>query len=365
MNTKKILGGLSAGALMLGVTVITAFAATTYTLGGDAEIVAGGNLGNAAQIRTDVTIAPYYGFVRVVPDTPIAWGDLATLSTDFNVTNDSCGGGSPRIQVAVDTDNNNVSDGNVFIALGPSPNFTGCTTGWQSTGNLIGNEDAGRYDYGQLGGSSFTTYSNAPALVLTGKVLRISVVVDSSWSAAATGGDGEQTVLIDNINLNGDITTFDIVRTAEITSPAEDAEVSGLVNFTAYLVDDDEDSIQWAVRKGTCAAGTGTVFGNVDGHSDIATINQSDLSNQTFSFVGDMSLMDSGMYCFIYNPAEDSGESGIRETVEFNLVKATPTDKEECKKGGWESFSNPTFKNQGDCVSYMESNINADKRIEL
>jgi hypothetical protein len=29
-----------------------------------------------------------------------------------------------------------------------------------------------------------------------------------------------------------------------------------------------------------------------------------------------------------------------------------PADKDECKKGGWATFNNPTFRNQGDCVSY-------------
>jgi hypothetical protein len=30
-----------------------------------------------------------------------------------------------------------------------------------------------------------------------------------------------------------------------------------------------------------------------------------------------------------------------------------PTSKDQCKDGGWRSFNNPTFKNQGDCVSYV------------
>ena len=30
-----------------------------------------------------------------------------------------------------------------------------------------------------------------------------------------------------------------------------------------------------------------------------------------------------------------------------------PTSKDQCKKNGWKSFNNPTFKNQGDCVSYV------------
>jgi len=164
-----------------------------------------------------------------------------------------------------------------------------------------------------------------------------------------------------------DWTRFDVLynRTAEITSPTSGEEVYGTVDFTAYLNDDDMDSIQWAVREGTCAAGVGTVFGNVDGHHDVATINTTDLSNQSFAFTGDMSSMTQGMYCFIYNPVEDSGETGIRETVEFALVEppvGPPTDKNECKKEGWMTFNNPFFKNQGDCVSYVQSNKNAGKR---
>lgn len=52
------------------------------------------------------------------------------------------------------------------------------------------------------------------------------------------------------------------------------------------------------------------------------------------------------------------------ETVyDFELIKdldgdgipdtAPPTSKDQCKKNGWKSFNNPTFKNQGDCVSYV------------
>lgn len=161
-----------------------------------------------------------------------------------------------------------------------------------------------------------------------------------------------------------DWTRFDVLysRTAEITAPVAGQEVYGSVDFTAYLDDDDADSIQWAVREGTCAAGTNTVFGNVDGHADAAAIDQSDLANQTFAFTGDMSAMTPGMYCFIYNPVEDNGESNLRETVEFSVVAppiGPPLDKNECKNDGWAIFNNPFFKNQGDCVSYVQSNPKA------
>ena len=32
---------------------------------------------------------------------------------------------------------------------------------------------------------------------------------------------------------------------------------------------------------------------------------------------------------------------------------AVPTSKVECKNGGWQDFSNPAFKNQGQCVSFV------------
>ncbi len=33
----------------------------------------------------------------------------------------------------------------------------------------------------------------------------------------------------------------------------------------------------------------------------------------------------------------------------------SPTNKDQCKKDGWKTFTNPIFKNQGDCVSYVET----------
>ena len=35
------------------------------------------------------------------------------------------------------------------------------------------------------------------------------------------------------------------------------------------------------------------------------------------------------------------------------ILIGPPTSKDQCKNGGWQTFNNPTFKNQGDCVSYV------------
>ena len=39
----------------------------------------------------------------------------------------------------------------------------------------------------------------------------------------------------------------------------------------------------------------------------------------------------------------------------FGEASGSPTDKDQCKKDGWKSFNNPSFKNQGQCVSYVNT----------
>lgn len=46
-------------------------------------------------------------------------------------------------------------------------------------------------------------------------------------------------------------------------------------------------------------------------------------------------------------------------TMSGPVLVGPPTNKDQCKKDGWKAFNNPTFKNQGDCVSFVQSNPNA------
>jgi hypothetical protein len=128
-------------------------------------------------------------------DVPAAltFAGLTTLRTEFNVTDDDCGGGSPRFQI-------NVGGKNVFVYLGPSPSFTGCAQNtWLSSGNLVGTSDACRVDTSQLSpGTQCTTWAAAVALLGPQAVTGIQLVVDSGWFFA----DKEQTVLVRNVTIN-------------------------------------------------------------------------------------------------------------------------------------------------------------------
>jgi hypothetical protein len=44
--------------------------------------------------------------------------------------------------------------------------------------------------------------------------------------------------------------------------------------------------------------------------------------------------------------------------------KRDKDDKEACKKGGWKSFSNPSFKNQGQCVAFRNHEAKDDDEAD-
>lgn len=123
------------------------------------------------------------------------FAQLTQLSTEFNPTVGGCGGGSPRFTLHLS------STKNVFVYLGPSPNFTGCALNtWQSSGNLIGNTDTGRYDTSQvMAGTQSNTYAGALSLIGSQTVTSIDLVVDSGWFFNPKA----QTVLVRNVLING------------------------------------------------------------------------------------------------------------------------------------------------------------------
>jgi hypothetical protein len=240
MAMNKGLASLVLAAATLLAPASSAFAAPAFALHGTATLESG-------HVRltsdfSDGVSSNDSGAIDFTGTGVTTFSSLTALSADFNVTDDSCGGGSPRFQL-------NVNDKNVFVYFGPTPNFTGCASGWQSTGNLIGSTDA-RFDLSQLfPGTQSSTYAQALQLIGSQTVTGIQLAVDGGWFFA----DKEQTILVDNVTINGTTFTFE-----------------------------------------EAAPGGG------------------------------------------------------------------PSDKEECKNGGWKTFSNPSFKNQGQCVSSVVSHRDHD-----
>lgn len=157
-----------------------------------------------------------------------------------------------------------------------------------------------------------------------GSNMRVFAINVGDTSLNDVGLDGYLDKVVVNLDSNG-VTTYDFepfTATASITSPLNGSTKSGVVNFTAVYNDEDgNDGVQWAVRAGTCSAGTGTVYGNVDGKNTPFTWDGKD-----FSSTIDMTGNTPGTYCFVFNPTEDAGDPNLRITSQFTLEAVTPVN---------------------------------------
>jgi len=195
-----------------------------YSLFGDAQIVQPGNASpNAVQIRSTCPGGSAMCFTNnsftfggVDFDIPAGttFADFTTLATDYMFAQGSCGAGAPRFQINIAgcTPSPTITDPNIFVYIGPPPNYTGCPPNvWANTGDLL--EDGNLIDTSQLvGGSQYEPYSAAVIQFGSCMVTGVQLVVDSSWNPLA---GNPQTVQADNVNIDGTIYTFDQPQTKE------------------------------------------------------------------------------------------------------------------------------------------------------
>lgn len=72
-------------------------------------------------------------------------------------------------------------------------------------------------------------------------------------------------------------------------------------------------------------------------------------------------VMEDGDYYFKAAGKDVAGNWARTDEVKIS-INNTPDNKDECKKDGWKEWLNPEFKNQGECVSFLERNENAEKK---
>jgi YVTN family beta-propeller protein len=78
--------------------------------------------------------------------------------------------------------------------------------------------------------------------------------------------------------------------------------------------------------------------------------------NGAFAYVtnngtNDVSVIDTSTHTVVATVTVGAGPFGIAITPD-----TAPTNKEQCKGRGWRSFTNPVFRNQGECASFVQSN---------
>lgn len=252
----------------------------------------------------------------VLANTPVHWDLTGIYEIDFVCTS-GCSGTYPHTMNITDMD------------MGTG-DFSGTGTDsdtWTVEGNI---SDCSNIDF-KIDYDSSSYYVNVEGTISD----------DGSMSGTAVSSSSQT---FDWETTSGTATFFQ--RSAEITAPEEDEIVYGSVDFGAYLVDNDYDFVDWAVRKGTCAQATNTVFGNVDGFSDAYdwALYSGTCYKYNFMATADTCGWDAGKYCFIFNPREDPDDEPIRLTRWFYVADGRVSGggqmiEEEGDKRNWYRIS--------------------------
>jgi hypothetical protein len=195
--------------LLFATAAVPAIAAVGigYRLTDSAHYVSPGDMSNrAVKLIADASANPPVSsdIDFGVPDA-LAIEELNELSTDYDFIASSCGNGSPRFGIQL----SGFPGKTIFVYIGPPPDYTGCTSGWTNTGNLL--TAASTVDDSQLtGGTFYDLWASAQSRYSGQTVTSIFLVSDNGPSAT---GRGSQTVLIDNTDVAGKLYTY------EFTSP--------------------------------------------------------------------------------------------------------------------------------------------------
>lgn len=180
---------LIAAVVVVSLAVAAPALAADPTTSGTATITNG--VATLTSDFTDTSTTNDFGALTFTVPSGTTLSSLTTLSAEYNLTEGSCGGGSPRFQL-------NIDGKNVFVYLGPTPNFTGCAAGWTSSGNLATNTEL-RVDLSQYGGSQYSTWAQAVSLLGSHTLTGIQFAVDGGWSQTGK----KQVVQVRNVTING------------------------------------------------------------------------------------------------------------------------------------------------------------------
>lgn len=181
---------------------------------------------------------------------------------------------------------------------------------------------------------------------------------------AAAGPSCTATASIDNgsIDPDGDLLTLSQAPGAPYSLGSTGVTLTATDNFgasdrctaTVTVVDQTPPAITCPANIAAKGNIPNSPFANVDPGTPMATDNCSGL---TVAGTRSDGQPLHAPYPFgtttITQTATDAGgnRASCHQTV--TVVPNTPTSVDQCKHDGWRTFTNPTFKNQGDCVSFV------------
>ena len=338
------------------------------------------NSGGTVSFAFDTTApgSPHVGALKLTTDASnpsraqyvhtanIALSSVTELSYQTKQNSASFPAGLPSYQLVLDTDGDLTnSTGFTTMVYEPYNNFGNAAVHngqWQSWDVAAGTFWSSRNVAAENANGGLTAGAGgAPFYSLASLKAKYPNAVVTAYGINVGTYNPSYNVEADLFNFNGTTYNFEaVVAAGEITSPTSGEHVSGTLNLAANYVDNEStntDGVQWAVRAGTCAASTGTVFGNVDGKNSVFS-----WDDNNFSATLDVRNVTPGEYCFVFNPVDDAGQPNVRVTQTFYIDPFYASVKDECKNNGWRTLhdsSDNLFKNQGQCVASVVANDRA------
>ncbi|MCA9325394.1 hypothetical protein KDA23_05020 [Candidatus Saccharibacteria bacterium] len=166
------------------------------------------------------------------------------------------------------------------------------------------------------------------------------------WHVRAVNSNGDMGPWSDTWKVTVDNTAPDV----EITNPADGDTLYGTVDVRGSVTDANPHHYYTVVRDSSNnnVAGPGTVM-DTNSFTD----------QHLFDF--DTTAVPDGDYTIRLEARDAAGgtiSSGNKDSGSVDVINVTvnniPDNKMQCKNDGWQNFVDPSFRNQGDCVSYVE-----------
>ena len=89
--------------------------------------------------------------------------------------------------------------------------------------------------------------------------------------------------------------------------------------------------------------------------------NLDDMGYQKISAdAAEIKIVSEGKHKITFFAADKAGNNSLEQIINFEIINL-PTNKNQCKKDGWRKYGD-TFKNQGECVSFVESKKQKPKK---
>lgn len=182
---------------------------------------------------------------------------------------------------------------------------------------------------------------------------RLADITDIAYSTYRTAGSGQQVVALNLVvDENGPAVAGGF--TTLVFEPVYNTGQGSVVSGSWQDWDAVPTGIWWSTRTipGVCAFDCFVTWNAIVAANPDATIlgafglNQGSGNPGLVSNADALTIAHNGdTYVYDFERIRDLDGDGTADTP-------PPTNKDQCKKDGYKSFNNPSFRNQGDCVSY-------------